>query len=68
MAIALLVSPPARAAAGVTAGLGLRRQLRLLPLVMVFFFTVAGGAYGLLGLPAGGHRNRGQQCCHLANQ
>src|SRR5437773_11361367 len=47
MAIALLVSPPARAAAGVPAGLGLRRQLRLLPLVMVFFFTVAGGAYGL---------------------
>src|SRR5436190_15092155 len=47
MAIALLISPPAHAAAGVTAGSRLRRQLRLLPLVMVFFFTVAGGAYGL---------------------
>jgi amino acid transporter len=47
MAISLLVSRPPRAAAIAAPEAGLRRQLRLLPLVMVFFFTVAGGAYGL---------------------
>src|SRR5947209_8654723 len=46
MAVAHLISPPARPARGV-AGTALRRQLGLLPLAMVFFFTVSGGAYGL---------------------
>jgi amino acid transporter len=47
MADVLLISRPLGRTAAAQETLGLRRQLGLLPLVMIFYFTVSGGAYGL---------------------